>query len=342
MSIFTLGKIRNSLMFRKFLMIFLPVFWGLGVVIAVLYRSEAESDRRLVGLNESQSIKIQSELVINDFSLARADLNILATTNEFKDFLEYKNTNIPLAEIAKKLIANEYLSLGNQRQSFDVISFVDINGQEVIRVDFSQYLAVIVPEADLKNKASYYWFKDALKLKSGEIFVSPIELDVEQGRMITPIKPTVRLITPIFDSEGNKLGLLILNYRGRKIIDNLVPENSMAIGNLMLINEEGYWLRGRAREDEWGFMIPERSDRTFARDFPQAWPQIDSHKSGQFFTPEGLFTFETISPQLIVKGKNISTVNDLSNSSDNAINSLADNLANRDANDVINTLKNQE
>ncbi|NJL91905.1 MAG: PAS domain-containing protein, partial [Coleofasciculaceae cyanobacterium SM2_1_6] len=37
-----------------------------------------------------------------------------------------------------------------------------------------------------------------------------------------------------------------------------------------------------------------------------------------------------------------STVNDLSNSSDNAINSLADNLANRDANDVINTLKNQE
>jgi signal transduction histidine kinase len=344
MSIFTLSKMRNSLILRKFLVIFLPVFLGLGAVIAILYKAEADSDRRLVGLNESQSIKIQSELVINDFSLARADLNILAATNELKDFLEYNNINISMAEAAKELIAREYLSLGNQRQSFDLISFVDTNGQEIIRVDFSQSMAVIVPETALKNKASYSWFQQSLKLKLGEIFVSPLELDVEQGQIIIPIKPTVRLITPIFDRQGTKRGLIILNYRGRKIIDNLVPENSTAIGNLMLVNEQGYWLRGRTREDEWGFMIPERFDRTFAKDFPQAWQYIGSKKSGQFFTTQGLFTFETISPQLIVKGEDINTANNSSNNlSNNLINSLATNLEdNPPAKAENNTLENQE
>ncbi len=343
MSILTISKIRNSLMLRKFLVVFLPVFLGLGAVIAILYRAEAESDRRLVRLNESQSIEIQSELVIKDFSLARADLNILAETNELKDFLEYNNTDIPLAEAAKELIANEYLSLGSQRQSFDLISFIDISGQEIIRVDFNQDMAVIASAVALKNRASYSWFQNSLKLKLGEIFVSPLELDVEQGQVIIPIKPTVRLITPIFDRQGNKRGLIVLNYRGRKIIENLVPENSTAIGNLMLINEQGYWIRGRAREDEWGFMIPQRSDRTFPREFPQAWSHIDNHQSGQFFTPKGLFTFKTISPQSIVKGKNINSVNILSNLPNNSINSLANTLNdNAPANAVNNTLENQE
>ncbi len=342
----TLSKIRNSLMLRKFLVVFLPVFLGLGTIIAILYRAEAESDRRLVRLNESQSIKVQSELVINDFSLARADLNILAETNELKDFLEYNNTNISLAETAKKLIAKEYLSLGNQRQSFDLISFVDINGQEIIRVDFNEDMAVIASEESLKNRSSYYWFQKSLKLKLGEVFVSPLELDVEQGQVIIPIKPTVRLTTPIFDRQGNKRGLIVLNYRGRKIIENLVPENSTAIGNLMLVNEQGYWIRGRTREDEWGFMIPQRSDRTFAREFPQAWLHIDNHQSGQFFTPKGLFIFKTIFPQSIVKAKNSSLVNnslDLSNISNNSINPLVSPLDdNAPANIINNTLENQE
>ena len=292
------NKASNFLVLRRsLLLIFLPLSLGLGIVMGVLHRMEIVADRRLVELNETRNVEVQKQGAIEHFKLARSDINILAAQNELGDFLENNKNNISSAEVARKGIAQEYLTLATQVRDLDQVRFLDINGQEIVRVNFNDGQPKIVEESSLQNQSSRYWFKEAMKLGRGEVFVSPLDLNIDQGKLTIPYKLVVRFATPVFDQQGQKRGIVVLNYLGKSIIDHL--KNSTAIGTMLLVNNQGYWLKGRTPEEEWGFMIPERSDRTFAKEFPQAWQKISTTQSGQFFTAEGLFIFETFSPQLV-------------------------------------------
>ena len=74
--------------------------------------------------------------------------------------------------------------------------------------------------------------------------------------------------------------------------------------NYMLLNSEGFWLKGMKKEDEWGFLFKDRRSRAFGSDFNDAWQKISKENSGQFLNKDGLFTFATVYPYLqITKGK---------------------------------------
>ncbi|MDH5299514.1 MAG: PAS domain S-box protein, partial [Desulfobulbaceae bacterium] len=71
---------------------------------------------------------------------------------------------------------------------------------------------------------------------------------------------------------------------------------SSRITRLMLLNRDGYWLKGLHPEDEWGFMYPQRRSKTFGALYPDIWHRINSTTDGQLITPAGLFTFATVAP----------------------------------------------
>jgi hypothetical protein len=52
--------------------------------------------------------------------------------------------------------------------------------------------------------------------------------------------------------------MVVLNYLGQRLRDKLLALQGRA-GKVWLLDAEGYWLIGPAAEDEWGFMVPERS-----------------------------------------------------------------------------------
>ncbi len=62
----------------------------------------------------------------------------------------------------------------------------------------------------------------------------------------------------------------------------------------LLINGDGYFLKGMTRGDEWGFMLDGRKDKTFERLFPEAWVHLQSAQEGQFNTDRGLFTTKSV------------------------------------------------
>lgn len=268
----------------------------------ILYGMETIADRRLVELNETRNIEIQKHLIASDLQTVQANLKILIEQNELKDLLEdlEENKNTSLVEINRQAISSEYLTLAKQFRLFDQVRFIDTSGQEIIRVNFNYGQPQIVQQTSLQNQSSRYWFQDSIKLRRGELFISPLDLNVDNGELTVPFKPMIRLAMPLFDRQGQKRGVVVLNYLGKKILDNL-QKSSTAVGQMLLVNHQGYWLKGRTPEEEWGFMIPERGDRTFAKEFPQAWQQIKNNQSGLFFTQEGLFIFQTLAPQIITQ-----------------------------------------
>ena len=76
---------------------------------------------------------------------------------------------------------------------YDQVRFLDKNGQELIRVNFNDGKPALVSEEQLQNKAKRYYFADTFALEPGRIFVSPFDLNVEQGQVELPLKPTAEL-----------------------------------------------------------------------------------------------------------------------------------------------------
>lgn len=63
---------------------------------------------------------------------------------------------------------------------------------EVVRVNYNRGNPAVVPRGQLQNKSSRYHIADAFRPGSGEVFVSPLDLNIERGEIKRPLKPTIR------------------------------------------------------------------------------------------------------------------------------------------------------
>jgi len=167
---------------------------------------------------------------------------------------------------------------------------------EVVRVNFDSGDPQVVPEDQLQFKGDRYYFRDTFSLSRGEIYVSPLDLNVEGGAIEQPLKPMIRIGMPVYDIDGQKSGVIIINYLAENLIEHFEAIGYHIEGDIMLLNSEGFWLKSPRAEDEWGFMYEDRADITFGNAFPDIWQQISNLDTGQIRTEDGLFSFGTIYP----------------------------------------------
>ncbi|MEH2237171.1 response regulator [Nostoc sp.] len=299
-------KIAEQGILKQFLIAFLPLSVLVGGVLMIIHQAESKAERGAISINETRNVDMQTKIAARDFNLIKSDLMFLTTQNELQFMLNRPVDATKTLEL-RQAIAKEYFSMSEQKQLYDQIRFLDTTGKEIVRVNLNQGQPSIVPDEKLQVQAKRYWFKDTLPLKSGEVFVSPLDLNIERGKIEQPLKPMIRFGTPVFDSQGQKRGIVVLNYLGEKFIQNLQKENSTTLGETLLLNADGYWLKGLKPENEWGFMYEDRKDQTFAKAFPNVWQQIGTTESGQFQTADGLFTFKTLYPLLEVQKAQSST-----------------------------------
>jgi len=179
-------------------------------------------------------------------------------------------------------LLDNLLIFSRNKRVYDQIRYLDKTGQEVVRVIYNNGEPAVVLKENLQNKAGRYYFKDAMKIEMGEVFISPFDLNIEHGKIEEPLKPMIRFGTPIFDNQGNRKGLLLLNYLGAELISVFERKDFKSYESLFFLNKEGYWLKGQNSDQEWGFMYEDKQELTFANIFPDAWEQILNSEFDQF------------------------------------------------------------
>jgi two-component sensor histidine kinase len=274
---------------NRFLVVFLPLMFLIIVVTAMVYHTETVSKKTIVRASENNIVSLQMQIIASDFQSVVSDLMILSENHELKAFLESGEA------MHRSILGKEFLILSKQKGLYDQIRFLDEKGMEVVRINFNDGRPEIVSENRLQFKGTRYYFQDTFQLSRGDVFVSPLDLNIEKGKIEHPLKPMIRFGTPVFDNRGKKRGIVLLNYFGAKMIHNLNRAHINPNGDLMLLNSDGFWLKGPSPEAEWGFMYGDK-EQIFGNAFPQAWQRIKSAESGQFDNAEGLFTFNTIYP----------------------------------------------
>ncbi|MCP3875740.1 MAG: hypothetical protein GY699_21625 [Desulfobacteraceae bacterium] len=218
------------------------------------------------------------------------DLFFLSVHPNLRQVIENDNPTL------RQRVAEDFKKFCIHSKRYDQIRFLDKTGMEKIRINFNQNRPGIVSKDKLQNKSKRYYFTDTIALESGRIFVSPFDLNIENGQIQHPLKPMIRFGTPVLDLSGQKKGIVLFNYFGETLIHNLEQALSDSVNSFMLLNSQGYWLRGQIPEDEWGFMYENRKDQTLAKRHPEVWKKISADNEGQITSDQGIYTFTTIWP----------------------------------------------
>ena len=234
----TLSKAGSWYAAKHFLIIFLSLVVLIGGITMLVYYTEVNSDKSISEACEANIVSLLMQVITSDFKSVVSDLMILSEKNELRTMLES-------GEVAhRRALAEEFLSYSKRKGLYDQIRFLDETGMEVVRINFNEGKPAIVRENKLQSKGKRYYFKDAFQLERGKVFVSPLDLNIERGKIEQPLKPMIRFGTPVFDSHGQKRGIVLLNYFGAKMIHDLERAHVSSQGQLMLLNRDGFQLKG--------------------------------------------------------------------------------------------------
>lgn len=272
--------------FKYFLFIFLPSAIAFLAFFTYFYLSETEQVNKFRLKNEGLNVRMGKQAIHQEFQTIMSDLLILA-----KHYTLHTNQRL-ISQNSIKNLQNDFLVFSEMKGVYDQIRFLNTEGQEVVRVNYHQGNSTVVPEKLLQNKSNRYYFSESFNIDRDMVYISPLDLNKENGKIEEPHKPMIRFGTPVFNAQGEKIGVMLLNYLAERLLDNFSNAVTNIGDHVAIVNIEGYWLKHPRPEMEWGFML--NSENNIGNIHPEPWDKILSATHGQFTDDEGIFTFTTI------------------------------------------------
>ncbi|OQW92413.1 MAG: hypothetical protein BWK79_14680 [Beggiatoa sp. IS2] len=257
-----------------------------------LYKNEAIIQRHV-----TDHVSILSEIVTGELKQVVSDLLFLS---EYSAEYQEHRANYHQYESVREAELKYYIAFSKNRKIYDQIRFLELTGEEMLRVRYNDGQPAEVPKSQLQSVAPDI-FPEIAKLSMGEIYMSPFSLSVENGEITIPLKPNIQLGMPIFCKDNQKMGIILLDYSGERLLRHFTRMLIDAPGQIMLLNADGYWIKSGNSTDEWGFILKERQDRQFQNIFPEEWQRISTHETAQFISANGLFTFLTLYPHTLIQ-----------------------------------------
>ncbi len=210
-------------------------------------------------------------------------LNVVANSYSLG---KLSNENQTLTAIWQGMLAALIQASPNAYQA----RFIDINGDEKIRVE-KHADGSIEKSSVLQNKFDRDYFSEAMALQKGQMYVSNINLNIENDQIQTPWIPTVRLAIPVYDDQGVKIGILVINLDVSGVLNIYSSRDKNSRVEIKLINSDGYWLYGQPKEQLWGFMFA--NDQTLAATDSVVWNQLQQGGDTHFENDNGRWTYLT-------------------------------------------------
>ncbi len=142
--------------------------------------------------------------------------------------------------------------------------FINKDGQEAIRIDRSSSNedAYIIEDSELQNKSQRDYFKILSTMNKNEIWYSKMDLNIENGEIEVPYKPTFRIGMPIFN--GNKFeGIIIINILVNDLLKTIT--NSTIFEHYIIDKNQNYILHPN---NKFSFNKYTNIKREIKEDFP--------------------------------------------------------------------------
>lgn len=265
-------RIRNKLAFAFLLVTLIPA------LVVGVYSMQVSSKSLLDKELSDQAEKIQGikQGVQSFLASARADVVFLSQSPTMVTLLKSLQIGGGDEAAAIKAVEDEFLAFSRARGFYYQVRYLNEQGQEVVRVDSDGASSKAIPKNRLQNKGNRYYFKDAFSLSVGDVFVSPLDLNRERGKVETPHKPVIRYATPVSYPNGDKAGVVLTNIDAKGFLKNLT--------DVSLLADDGTYYQHKDDSKRWGGKRDLDTGENFNKDAPTAAGQILTEQSGTVVT----------------------------------------------------------
>ncbi|GGC02286.1 hypothetical protein GCM10011352_30640 [Marinobacterium zhoushanense] len=181
-----------------------------------------------------------------------SDLIFLGQGSQFRE--QQANPDLNSSELEQ--VWRRYLG---DRPYLQQLRYLDEQGRERVRVHRVHGAEVlVVPASELQDKSDRYYFRQAQSLVPGQLYLSPLDLNIEQGVIERPFRPMVRFVLRLASAEAlDGDGMLVLNVDANYLLGPLL-EMELAPGELLLADNAGRLLIDSSGLPYWqsGYEMP--------------------------------------------------------------------------------------
>ncbi|TYL49245.1 HAMP domain-containing histidine kinase [Marinomonas sp. IMCC 4694] len=161
-------------------------------------------------------------------------------------------------------------------QTSDLISqvrWITLEGQELIRINAQAGVITRVSEDQLQDKSDRHYVKNVPDGSGHQVYVSSMDVNVENKVVVRPLQPTVRGVVRI---EGVIPGLLVVNYDLTKLFDTIRSIRSDS-AYLEILDADGHWVMAADRQLEWGGILhPDDTYFNVKTHSPDIWQEMNA------------------------------------------------------------------
>ena len=268
----------------------LVVSCGLLIVGSILLHQDGARHRiAMLHDAEQHALGMRQDAVTRVIETAVSDLLFLADLNEVGPFLHDDSPSTRAA------LEQELAAFSRNREIYNQIRILSPDGRELLRINYLNNHASAVLSEDLQDKSDRPYFQDLAQCTNDTIYVSPLDLNMENGLIEWPLNPVMRFALPV-GAEDTDSGYLILNLAGSVLLSAFADSHPDPESSPLLTDQNGNLSYGFSSESGWDFMLPGSEGHNLSEAFPEEWTRIVSSEAGQFESSNGLFTYTTLVP----------------------------------------------
>ncbi len=269
---------------KSFLVCFVPLCVVFLLIVALLAWEGVNVRAKKIADDQAFALEKSVALMRERINVVVADLLILSESHQLDAMIEGRSS------IAQ--LAGEYELFALRRGIYDQIRYLDNSGMEVVRVNYGNGIPFTVPERELQNKQDRSYFKLASRAPRGTFYMSGIDLNREFGEIERPLKPVIRLASPVFDRFGDRSGVLVLNLRAKPTLDEVTAPLARDGARPFVTDTDGNWIVGGEPGENWARDLS-NEDALFADRHGEAWARMQAGETS-FATDQGFYTVDQV------------------------------------------------
>jgi signal transduction histidine kinase/DNA-binding response OmpR family regulator/HPt (histidine-containing phosphotransfer) domain-containing protein len=283
-------EINLKLPIKVFFVTLFPFLITIGFSAFIIYqieKSHIESDFKN---RDHEALNASTLILKKQLKSAAFEINVIKNSPVLRNALD-----VPTSENLKAL-KNRLVEFSETGDSLLRIRWIDNSGKEKVRIDTENGKGFITSNENLQDKSDRYYFKDTKNLPANELYISPLDLNIDNGKITLPYTATFRVAVALFNSKNQRQGILILNFHGENFLADVITAVGSRYKKFMILNNQGYLLHSPDESEEWGFAL-DKPMNTLAYSDPEIWQDIHASSHDRIRFHGDVWTWESVYPQ---------------------------------------------
>lgn len=266
--------------------------------------------------SENTEIRDITSSINDKLSIMKQDANFIANFYAMQKLLNWQSIDVKIkVKRWNTATKDTFKSLIDLKKFYYKLRILDLSGQEKITVFYDEKKLKSFAQSDdkLQNRSKERYYFEAINLNMGEVYISQMELNVEFGKIVSPHIPVVHFSAVIYDKNGDKRGLAVINAYAKNILDSAIEYHNEDSNHKkrMVIDNDGYFLYHENDSKRWGKQLG--TNENYKNYNPEVFKELSLNESGTYEHNNKLFSYVRIYPDSINRSEYWIIVSEVNN-----------------------------